>query len=68
MGFLSFLWVSLVSTVSSSTLFFTRALVPEGQAAEALGTLKRSGAFSDIGEHWARKAAPSPFFRAPKNW
>ena len=40
---------------SASALLFARVLFPEGHAAEALGTLKQSGASSDIGEHWARK-------------
>jgi hypothetical protein len=53
---------------SDSALFFTRVLVPERQAAEAVGTLKQSGASSDIGEEWARKITPSPFFNAPKMW
>jgi hypothetical protein len=40
----------------ASALFFTRVLVPED-----LGTLKQSGASSDIGEQWPRKKAPSLF-------
>ena len=46
---------------SAGALFFTRVLVPED-----LVTLKQSGASSDIGEHWARKKAPSLFFSYAK--
>ena len=48
---------------SANVLFLTRLLVPED-----LRTLKQSGASADVGEHWAKKKAPSLFFfRTPKN-